>query len=213
MAYKDILRHTTLIGSALDCPIRLLSEEITPAHCVITLDNEVIRVRALRPEAGIRVNGHPVDISVICHGDCLEIGPFKFRVETNLTFELSKTAPVAETRMDLVQSMGPDTATESAATNDTGPEAAPSAPAEPATEKEKPITLEFLKSLMLQGVLTRFQTQWLLEGKFDDLMIDDYRIIDVLGTGGMGWLHVGVSEKTGERRRSKSSPATWKTTT
>jgi hypothetical protein len=203
-AYKDILRHTTLIGSALDCPIRLLSEEITPAHCVITLDNEVIRVRALRAEAGIRVNGHPVDISVICHGDSLEIGPFKFRVETNLTFELSKTAPVAETRMDLVQSIGPDTATETAATSDTAPEAEPPTPAaEPAAQKEKPITLEFLKSLMLQGVLTRFQTQWLLEGKFEELMIDDYRIIDVLGTGGMGWLHVGVNEKTGEKAAVK----------
>jgi hypothetical protein len=198
-AYKDILRHTTLIGSALECPIRLLSEEITPAHCVITLDNEVIRVRALRPDAGIRVNGHPVEISVICHGDCLEIGPFKFRVETNLTFELSKTAPVAETRMDLVQGPGPDTATENAATGDTAPEVAPSPAPEQVPEKEKPITLEFLKKLMLQGMLTRFQTQWLLEGNFEDLMIDDYRIIDVLGTGGMGWLHVGVSEKTGEK--------------
>src|ERR1700685_1620584 len=100
--YKDILRHTTLIGSAVDCPIRLVSPAILAAHCVITLDNDVLRIRALRPDAGIRINGHPIDISVLCHGDCLEIGPFSFRVETNLTFELSRTAPVNETRMDLV---------------------------------------------------------------------------------------------------------------
>ncbi len=97
------LRHTTLIGSATDCPIRLLPRRIAAAHCVITLDNDVIRVRALRPDAGIRVNGHAVDISVLCHGDVLGIGPFSFRVETNLTFELSRTATMAETRMDLVQ--------------------------------------------------------------------------------------------------------------
>jgi hypothetical protein len=202
-AYKDILRHTTLIGSSIDCPIRLLSSEITPAHCVITMDNEVIRVRALRPEAGIRVNGHPIDISIICHGDCLQIGPFSFRVETNLTFELSKTAPVAETRMDLVQAVGPDTAAEPAATSDTGPESAPAATPEPTPETEKPITLAFLKTLMLQGVLTRFQTQWLLEGKFEQFTIDDYRIIDILGTGGMGWLYVGVDQQTGEKAAVK----------
>ena len=73
---------------------------------------------------GHSVNGHPVDISVLCHGDSLEIGPFSFRVETNLTFELSRTAPVAETRMDLVQSVGPDTAAEDAPTGDTAPETA-----------------------------------------------------------------------------------------
>jgi len=205
--YKDILRHTTLIGSSTDCPIRLLSSEIAPAHCVITLDNDVIRVRALRPEAGIRINGHPIDISVLCHGDQLEIGPFSFRVETNLTFELSRTAPVAETRMDLVQSVGPDTAAEVSPTSDTAPETAPEAASatapEPATETEKPITIEFLKSLMLQGVLTRFQTQWLLEGKFEEFSIDEYRIVDILGTGGMGWLYVGINQQTGEKAAVK----------
>src|SRR5580704_10462497 len=89
-AYKDISRHTTLIGSAADAPIRLLSSEISAAHCVITLDNDVLRVRALRPNAGIRVNGYTLEISVLCHGDRLDIGPFSFRVETNLTFELSR---------------------------------------------------------------------------------------------------------------------------
>ena len=44
-AYKDISRHTTLIGSATDAPIRLLSTEVAPAHCVITLDSDVLRIR------------------------------------------------------------------------------------------------------------------------------------------------------------------------
>jgi hypothetical protein len=197
--YKDILRHTTLIGSSIDCPIRLLSSEIAPAHCVITLDNDVLRVRALRPDAGIRLNGHPVDISVLCHGDCVEIGPFSFRIETNLTFELSRTAPVMETRMDMVPNLDTVTTAETAPAGDTASEAAPPPAAVPEEETEKPITLEFLKSLMLQGVLTRFQADWLLEGKFQDFTIDHYRIVDILGTGGMGWLYVGIDEETGEK--------------
>src|SRR5580704_16148950 len=131
-AYKDILRHTTLIGSSIDCPIRLLSSEIASAHCVITLDSDVIRVRALRPNAGIRVNGYPVDISVLCHGDRLDIGPFSFRVETNLTFELSRTAAIPETRMDLIDNVDTITGSEAEATTDTDPQAA--SPLPPATE-------------------------------------------------------------------------------
>jgi serine/threonine-protein kinase len=210
IAYKDILRHTTLIGSSTDCLVRLLSPEIAPAHCVITIDNDVIRVRALRPNAGIRVNGYPLDITVLCHGDQFEVGPFAFRVETNLTFELSKTAPIQETRIDLVQAADPSSTAESTVAGDTAPAPAPQAAAAPAAgpenaapEMEKPITLEFLKSLMLQGVLTRFQADWLLEGSFKEFAIDDYRIVDILGTGGMGWLYVGVKGKTGEKAAVK----------
>src|ERR1700693_5264842 len=91
-AYKDIGRHTTLIDSATDAPVRLMSSDIAPAHCVVILEREILGIRAFRPNAGIRVNGYPVEIRVLCHGDRLEIGPFSFRVETNLTFELSRTA-------------------------------------------------------------------------------------------------------------------------
>jgi Protein kinase domain/FHA domain len=201
-AYKDILRHTTLIGSSPDCHVRLLASEIAPAHCAITLDNDVLRVRALRPNAGIRVNGYGVDISVLCHGDRLEIDPFTFRVETNLTFELSRTAPVIETRMDLAPSVdtipGSKKALEAAAES-----APPPAPSAAEDQAEKPVTIEFLKKLMLQGVLTKFQTQWLMDGRFDEFTIDEYRILDILGTGGMGWLYVGVNENTGEKAAVK----------
>ncbi|HET6326305.1 MAG TPA: FHA domain-containing serine/threonine-protein kinase [Planctomycetaceae bacterium] len=208
-AYKDVSRHTTLIGSAVDAPIRLLSSEVAAAHCVITLDNDVLRIRALRPNAGVRVNGYPLEISVLCHGDRLDIGPFSFRVETNLTFELSRTAPIAETRMDMVDNVDTITSSsESEATTDTEPKPAPPAvvpsePVEEVEEGEKPITVEFLKKLMLQGVLTRFQSEWILEGKFEEFKVGEFRIVDILGTGGMGWLYVAVNETTGEKAAVK----------
>ena len=152
-----------------------------------------------------------VDISVLCHGDRLDIGPFSFRVETNLTFELSRTAPIAETRVDLVDNVDTITSSESEATTDTEPKTAPppaappDAEAEPETEEtgDKPITVEFLKKLMLQGVLTRFQSDWILEGKFEEFNVDEFRIVDILGTGGMGWLYVAVNETTGEKAAVK----------
>jgi hypothetical protein len=207
-AYKDISRHTTLIGSATDAPIRLLSTEVAPAHCVITLDSDVLRIRALRPNAGIRVNGYPLDISVLCHGDRLDIGPFSFRVETNLTFELSRTAAIPETRMDLIDNVDTITGSEAEATTDTDAKAAPPPSAElQETEAEepgeKPITVEFLKKLMLQGVLTRFQSDWILNGEFEEFNVGEYRVVDILGTGGMGWLYIAINETTGEKAAVK----------
>jgi hypothetical protein len=206
-AYKDISRHTTLIGSAADAPIQLMSSDVAPAHCVITLDNDVLRIRALRPNARIRVNGYPLDISVLCHGDRLDIGPFSFRVETNLTFELSRTASIPETRMDLVDPVDTITGSEAEATTDTEPKPADpaAAPTEAAggDEGEKPLTIEFLKKLMLQGVLTRFQSDWILEGKFEEFKVGEFRVVDILGTGGMGWLYVAVNETTGEKAAVK----------
>jgi eukaryotic-like serine/threonine-protein kinase len=207
-AYKDINRHTTLIGSATDAPIRLMSSDVASAHCVITLDNDILRIRALRPNAGIRVNGFPLDISVLCHGDRLDIGPFTFRVETNLTFELSRTAAVPETRMDLPDNVDTVAGSEIEATADTDGQAAPSPAAspvepEPEEEGEKPITEAFLKKLMLQGVLTRFQSDWILKGEFEQFAVGEFRVIDILGTGGMGWLYVAVNEGTGEKAAVK----------
>ena len=173
---------------------------------MITLDNDVLRIRALRPNAGIRVNGFPLDISVLCHGDRLDIGPFSFRVETNLTFELSRTAAIPETRMDLVENVDTISGSEAEASTDTEPQAA--SPLPPATEaredeEEQPVTLETLKKLMLKGVLTREQATWILEGKVDDYKVGEYRILDILGTGGMGWLYVAVNETSGEKAAVK----------
>jgi hypothetical protein len=205
-AYKDINRHTTLIGSAADAPVRLMSSEVAAAHCVITLDNDVLRIRALRPNAGIRVNGFPLDISVLCHGDKLDIGPFSFRVETNLTFELSRTAAIPETRTDMAES--PDTigGTEVEATTDTEPKAASQLPPAIETEEEEEeqsVTVEALKKLMLKGMLTREQANWILEGKVEDYKVGEYRVLDILGTGGMGWLYVAVNENSGEKAAVK----------
>ncbi|MGE3316794.1 MAG: FHA domain-containing serine/threonine-protein kinase, partial [Planctomycetaceae bacterium] len=190
-AYKTFLRHTTLLGSALDSHIRLLSPEIAPAHCVITIDGDVIKIRNLHHVHGTRVNGVEVQISRLAHGDTLEIGRFTFRVETNLTFELSKTASIVDTRIEHREEF-PQSDSSSAA-----PPVAP--PPQQQPPQKKGLTIEFLKSLMLQGLLTRFQADWLMTGEFVEFSIDRYRVTQILGTGGMGWLYVARDEQTGEK--------------
>lgn len=54
------------------------------------------------------------------------------------------------------------------------------------------------KALVKSGVLTRLQAQRLLEGRTRGFFINQYRIDDVLGSGGMGWAYIAHDQSTGE---------------
>jgi len=82
---KSILRETTLIGSSEPCHVQLRSEDVSPVHCVITLDSGRLRVRDLRSKTGTQVNGKPVSVKTLADGDTLRIGRFEARVDTNLS--------------------------------------------------------------------------------------------------------------------------------
>ncbi|MCU0977770.1 MAG: serine/threonine protein kinase [Pirellulaceae bacterium] len=51
-------------------------------------------------------------------------------------------------------------------------------------------------ALVAQGVLTKYQANRLLEGRRRGLFIDDYKIIELLGCGGMGYLYRAQELKT-----------------
>ncbi len=83
-ATKDILRHTTLIGSVKGCNIQLVAKSVAPVQCVITVGKSGVTLRALRAPTQTTVNGVPADVEALANGDRIQIGPFEILVETNL---------------------------------------------------------------------------------------------------------------------------------
>ena len=52
--------------------------------------------------------------------------------------------------------------------------------------------------LVERGLLTPFQSDRLLEGRSRGFFFDEYKLLDVLGIGGMGWVYQAADSKTGE---------------
>lgn len=57
---------------------------------------------------------------------------------------------------------------------------------------------EMARQLIKDGRLTRFQAQRLLDGHYRGFFIDHYKLLEVLGTGGMGGVYVAEDTRTGE---------------
>ncbi|WP_339912170.1 FHA domain-containing protein, partial [Symmachiella dynata] len=81
---KSVLRYTTLIGSGPRCNVQLLDPEIAEAHCIVTVESGVLRVRDLRSAVGTRVNGQSIQVATLAEGDTIEVGRFSFLVATDL---------------------------------------------------------------------------------------------------------------------------------
>ena len=62
--------------------------------------------------------------------------------------------------------------------------------------------------LVEDGYLTRFQAERLLEGNARGLVIDGYKLLDVLGAGGMGWVYIAEEMQTRWRVALKVLPET-----
>ncbi len=93
---KNVLRYTTLIGSGPRCNIQLLDPEIAEAHCIVTIESGVLRVRDLRSASGTRVNGESAAVATLSAGDTIEVGRFSFLVATNLDVSESADDDIPE---------------------------------------------------------------------------------------------------------------------
>ena len=75
-----------------------------------------------------------------------------------------------------------------------------------AAHLNEPTQQEIADVLVEDGYLTRFQADRLLEGSFRGLVIDGYKIVEVLGRGGMGWVYIAEDSETNWRVALKVLP-------
>src|SRR5579864_9717905 len=58
---------------------------------------------------------------------------------------------------------------------------------------------DFAWAFLRAGLLTRFQAERLLEGRFRGFFIDQYKVLEILGAGGMACLYLAEDTRSGER--------------
>lgn len=64
---------------------------------------------------------------------------------------------------------------------------------------ELPSAKDVAKALIVQGLITRFQAERLLKGRYRGFFFGSYKLLELLGTGGMGGLYMAEHVESGER--------------
>jgi serine/threonine protein kinase len=64
---------------------------------------------------------------------------------------------------------------------------------------EEIATKELARAFVREGLVTRFQAERLLEGRYRGFFIDRYKILEILGAGGMACLYLAEDMRTSER--------------
>ena len=77
--------------------------------------------------------------------------------------------------------------------------------------RDMPSPTELADTLVDQNLITRFQADRLLEGRYRGFFIENYRAIEILGTGGMGWLYIAEDIETGNVVAVKMLPKKFET--
>ncbi len=62
-----------------------------------------------------------------------------------------------------------------------------------------PDPLDLGSAFVDAGLLTSFQVERLLSGRFRGFFVDRYKVLEILGAGGMGWLYSAEDRQSGER--------------
>jgi pSer/pThr/pTyr-binding forkhead associated (FHA) protein len=78
----------TTIGRRQDCELRIPSSDVSRRHCVLTIDDNYLKVEDLDSVNGTFVNGaRVVGKQIVRPGDRLEVGPVRFLVKYELSPE------------------------------------------------------------------------------------------------------------------------------
>ena len=86
-ARRPLTDAVTIIGSAQGCDVRLNVDTVRPIHCLLAIGPDGPHLRSWGADDTF-VNGEPSSTCLLCDGDIVQVGPFKFAI--------GYTAPLAE---------------------------------------------------------------------------------------------------------------------
>ena len=75
-----IEKSKTVIGRETKCDLRIAMPSVSGQHCVISLEDEKLRLTDLNSSQGTFHNGDRVDAAELAHEDTLTVGPVTFEV-------------------------------------------------------------------------------------------------------------------------------------
>jgi hypothetical protein len=82
--FSDREKPSYVIGSGEDCDVVLRHPSVDPMHCGVILENGSVYVWDLGAQAGIRLNGAPLEQGMLRVGDILTLGAIDLQVRFQL---------------------------------------------------------------------------------------------------------------------------------
>src|SRR5262245_61196280 len=64
---------------------------------------------------------------------------------------------------------------------------------------DEPVAKDVARAFVRDGLLTRFQAERLLEGRYRGFFIDHYKVLEILGAGGMSCLYLAEDRENGQQ--------------
>jgi hypothetical protein len=101
--FADREKPSYVIGSGEDCDVVLRHPSVDPMHCGVILENGSVHVWDLGAQAGIRLNGAPLEQGMLRVGDILTLGAIDLQVRfqlrrPNINRPLTVPLPALSTR-------------------------------------------------------------------------------------------------------------------
>ena len=82
--FSDRTKPSYVIGSSDDCDVILRHPSVDALHCGVILENGKVNVWDLGSQAGVRLNGQPVEQGTLKVGDVMSLGAVDLQVSFNL---------------------------------------------------------------------------------------------------------------------------------
>ena len=186
-----------LFGTTHLCTHSLEKTPLEGELCQIDWFHDNVTIEKIHPDCPLALNGEAVRKAELQDGDVVQLG--------YISYHSVFKHPVAEVHANAPEMLVCDEwYLQSSFMQD--PSHDTTGMCQQPIFQSVPVSANRVEHLLQAGLLTSFQADWLLSGRFTPIPIDEYVILDVLGTGGMSWVYHGFDSTSGRTVALKIVP-------